>query len=196
MKSIEERVRDLLRQAFVAQRDAAQDGYHNVKDGKFLERHVFQVRLSAKEADLIAEFVGVVPDGIQVLGDCAECVFGDARGGDLGWSRPCSNCSRPKMTHFVPLAEVAARSLAITATEARLLQNAYEHVWWAAGLVPPRDSGEHPQYHESWQPHLDACHLAEETLKAREMLVDGMHGRRITNKGMSALKAHKKSRAA
>lgn len=193
----EDKVRKIIADAVRELRNDKQDGYDDVKNGKFTQGrslHFEQERLNA-----LLEFAGVVPDAIRVNGSCSDCVFGDARGGDLGWSRPCCGCSRPKMTHFVPLADVTARSLVISDRQARLLQNAFDHVWWAEGLVPPRETkeGRERGYTAEWAPHLDKCRLADEGLKARDMLEDGaIGGRRCTNKGKRALDLHNKAKRA
>ena len=185
MKAIENRVRDIIAKAIEAKRDDDQDGYHNVVDGEF--QQILQIQFSPEDANVLAAFVGVVPDGITVLGDCGDCVYGDAHGGDMGWNGPCCSCSRPKMPHFVPLASLSRASLDVNERQARMLQNYLDRAWWATGLCPPHDAGE--EWSMSWAPYLDKCESARKALFARDMLI-GISPTRVTNKGMSALKRH------
>ena len=189
MKAIENRVRDIIAKAIEAKRDDDQDGYHNVVDGEF--QQILQIQFSPEDANVLAAFAGVVPDGITVLGDCGDCVYGDARGGgDLGWSKPCCGCLRPKMMDFVPLSSVTTRrELRITDRQASLIQNLMDNVWWATGLVPGCEDGK--GWRPSWTPHLAACREAMVSLKDRDMVANGMHGDRVTNKGKAALDAYK-----
>lgn len=185
MSGARDRVREIVAAAIRAQRDDEQDGYHDVKHGRFVQAQ--HLVLAPEDASVLAEFAGIVPDAIQVLGDCGDCVYGDAHGGDMGWNGPCCSCSRPKMPHFVPLASLSRASLDVNERQARMLQNYLDRAWWATGLCPPHDAGE--EWSMSWAPYLDKCESARKALFARDMLI-GISPTRVTNKGMSALKRH------
>jgi len=176
----------VLRTILKRLRNKDQGGYADVgPDGKFKGHAIFVSaglpQATPEELDALFELAGITPDPIKVKGDCGDCVYGDAKsGGDLGWSQPCCSCSRPQMKNFVPLASITKSQLEISDTQAQLLENVKKGVWWAEGVAK---KGERSQ--------LDACYRAEAGLKKRGMLVEGMHGRRITNKGERALKNHR-----
>jgi hypothetical protein len=188
-----------LREILRRMRSDDQDGYSDVgEDGKFTGTAYFSGRglgmATPEQLDALFDLAGIVPDPIAVNGSCSECVHGDARGGDLGWGRPCCGCSRPKMTHFVPLASVKDSALRLTDDQAQMLGNLLGRVpgekrtWWATGIVTAK------QFSGAWNKQIDHCYRIREAMKERG-LISGIDDR-VTNKGERALALHKRKRAA
>lgn len=184
------RGRTTLRRVLRRMRKDDQGGYADVRGGKFAGVACFVTsglpQATPAELDDLFALAGVVPEAIEVLGDCGGCVYGNATGGDLGWSEPCCSCSRPQMKNFVPLAAVTRASLALTADQARYLENAKAREWWATGIVTAA------QFSKEWAKQIDACHKVENEMVRRCMV--GAYGRRLTNKGLAALQHHRRRR--
>lgn len=62
------------------------------------------------ELDALFAFVGIVPDEIDVVGECKDCANSDD-GHERGYSAPCVTCLRPShINGFVPRENVTKRS--------------------------------------------------------------------------------------
>lgn len=183
----------VLRAILRRMRNEKQGGYHNVgPDGKFVGTFRGSTSLPfavAEELDALFALAGIVPEPIAVNGDCGDCIYGDARGGDLGWGQPCCSCSRPKMTNFVPLSSLTKTAFGITDTQATLLENVKSGAWWATGIVVAE------QFSKEWQRQIALCNRVEAAMKRRVMMAEGMGGRRLTMKGLRALQMHRKKAA-
>jgi len=171
----------VLAKAIRQLRDDKQDGYPNIENGKFV--HGTSLRFEPEELDTLCEAAGIVPDAVMVNGDCSECVYGNARGGDLGWSNPCCSCARPKMMHFVSLDAVRDSALRINAKQAVFLDNIFHRRWWATGIATAK------QFSKEWNEQIAWCRRTEDALVKRAFMCNGaISGKRLTNKGMRALR--------
>jgi hypothetical protein len=184
-----------LREILRGMRNDAQGGYDGVSKKHKFANHAYSHRgaqglgfAKPEQLDALFALAGIVPDPIEINGSCTECIYGDATTrGDMGWAQPCCSCSRPKMTNFVSLAAVKDSALRITDDEAQLLRNAKAHEWWATGIVTvgvndPRTSKRNKQ--------IEHCYRIEAKMKKRDMIANCMSSRRLTRKGLRALKLH------
>ena len=99
---------EVLRDVLMRLRSEDQDGFDDVgPDGKYAGHAVFVSmglpQVTPEELDALMELAGIVPDPIESNGRCSECVHARLNGRERGWGRPCSGCSRPKMTNFEPI---------------------------------------------------------------------------------------------
>jgi hypothetical protein len=181
-----------LREILRGMRLHDQGGYTDVgKDGKFAGHAGFISsgigQATPEQLDALFDLAGIVPDAIEPLGSCRECVWGDARGGDLGWGAPCAGCCRPKMTNFVALSSFEESALKLTEIEAAMLENyKVSGRWWAKGIVISEQGS------TARQEEIASCNEAREHLMTRGMLGKSLGNERITNKGARALALHKK----
>lgn len=171
----------LLRQLLRRMRNTAQDGYADVRDGKF-ERSRALPAPTVDELDALFSLAGLVPDEIQINGTCRTCVFGCPDGGDQGWSTPCCSCARPKMTNFVPLARVRASALRLTKTQETYLRNVHAGRWWATGIMTA------PVGTEARERQRARCEDAREAMYAADMVRQSLSHESLTNKGRLALR--------
>lgn len=160
-----------------------QGGYPDVRDGKFtgfVSTSLPQV--TPEELDALFALAGVVPDAIVPLGDCDDCVSGNAAGGDLGWAEPCCSCKRPKMTNFVPLAALTRRDLRITDRERRVLENVRCNRWPSLGLVTAK------QFSAQWGRQVARAGRSVDALRSRGMWASSFGRKMLTRKGLASLK--------
>jgi hypothetical protein len=199
--ALKDRLLRTLQTVLRRMRDDVQGGYHDVHaNGKFSGGRVdpdFRStsigHVSARELDDLFTLADIKPDAVKVNGNCRDCVYGNHRGGDLGWSRPCCSCARPKMTNFVPLAAVTARELIINDHQDQFLKNVKNLSWWATNIIVPKefDDDAPKAVREKREKPMDKCYATQDTLTKRGMMADGMGTRYLTNKGLLALKRHK-----
>jgi hypothetical protein len=97
-----------LRRVLMRLRNNNQDGFYSVgADGKYAGNAVWSTaglpQVTPEELDELMELAGITPDPIVPNGTCHECIHAQPNGKNRGRSRPCSGCSRPKMTDFEPM---------------------------------------------------------------------------------------------
>lgn len=64
--------------------------------------------LTPDELNALFAFAGIVPDEIEIVGDCADCANSD-NGHERGYSPPCVSCLRPShINNFVPIEKLKA----------------------------------------------------------------------------------------
>ena len=181
----------VLRGLFRSMRREDQDGYDDVKDGKFVGFIARPVgSASPDEMNALFDLAGIVPDAIEPSGSCETCVFGvplpDGRTGTLGWSRPCCSCAAPKLTEFVPLARVRDSALKLKEDEAIFLENARDDRWWATDIVTASEEESARR-----QKQFKRCYRIESAMQKRALADSSVYGRRLTNKGARALLLHR-----
>lgn len=90
-----------LEAILLRQRDAVQGGYSGKTESgwSFVEASVM---VQPEEFDRLFAAVGIVPDKIQDLGSCEDCVHKNSG----AWLQPCCSCKFPRHTNFVPSSRV------------------------------------------------------------------------------------------
>ncbi len=83
-----------------------QGGYVGRTDGKWNFVSTSLPQTTPEELDALFAAVGLVPDEIEALGTCAQCMHAvESPAGhwhEQGYAGPCSPCKRPRMSNFVP----------------------------------------------------------------------------------------------
>ena len=94
--------RKALRRVLREMRWDDQGGYSSRHNGRwtFVSSSIGQ--LTPKELDALFAFAGIVPDEIEIVGDCADCT-NSIDGRERGYADPCGSCLRPShINNFVP----------------------------------------------------------------------------------------------
>jgi hypothetical protein len=182
-KAVDPRIK-LLRTLLQRMRNSEQGGYDDVRHGSFVRAIPFPYP-TVEELNALFSLAGIVPDAIPINGTCATCVFGNPRLGDQGWAQPCSSCSRPKMTNFVPLAAVRASALRLTKIQETYLRNVQAARWWATDIVTAPSE---PGSLRARRAQFNACERARKAMFERDMVRDSLGHASLTNKGMAALR--------
>lgn len=90
-----------LRNVLLRLRSEKQDGYPSLYKGKWSFVTTGLPQTTPEELDALFELAGIVPDEIEPLGSCKDCMYAK-NGHSRGWDRPCSSCAHPRMTNFKP----------------------------------------------------------------------------------------------
>jgi hypothetical protein len=87
-----------------------QGGYPSRHNGKWSFVSTGLGQATPKELDMLFKFAGMIPDEIEIAGDCADCANSD-NGHERGYAAPCCSCLRPShINHFVPRENLTKRA--------------------------------------------------------------------------------------
>jgi len=184
---------DAIRTAIQRLRDDDQNGYAHVHNGKW--REGASLRFNAEQMNALCELAGIVPDGIVPNGACNGCIHADYTGGEGGWRAPCSSCSGPKMTNFVPLSSLTKSHRTIkTDAERMMLVNYRDKRWWATGIVTISfdQSQQSPALEHKWSKQHEKARRVKESLQRRGMIGECMGHATLLMPGKIALDAWSK----
>lgn len=94
---------EVVKRLLHTMRDAAQGGYTSYRgDGQWSFAATSLPMVTPDELNTLFAMVGVKPDVVESKGNCNTCMFARPDGRDRGWDSPCSGCSRPVMSNYIP----------------------------------------------------------------------------------------------
>lgn len=94
--------REVIRRLLLEMRSKQQGGYSSRHNGKWRFVSTSLPQTAPHELDKLFKFAGIVPDEIEIVGECGDCANSND-GRERGYSSPCGACLRPShINNFVP----------------------------------------------------------------------------------------------
>lgn len=86
-----------------------QGGYVGWENGKWNFISTSMAQISSENLSALFKFAGIEPDEIEPKGQCIDCKH-SINGREKGYEQPCSSCSRPYHSNFVPTTKVKKKN--------------------------------------------------------------------------------------